>query len=72
MSSAQTIEYHNYSKCIKCQADNNVKVTDTLDGWLIMEAETECKKCGHKNYWAHGWFQEFEYEKECNAQWVEN
>jgi predicted nucleic-acid-binding Zn-ribbon protein len=72
MSSAETIEYHNYDKCIKCQGNNDIKITDTLDSWLIMEAETKCQKCGHKNYWAHGYYQSFEEEnflKEYNAQW---
>ena len=47
--------YDDKHKCAICQSRNAVTVIDTLD-YVTLEAETECSKCGDKNYWAHGFF----------------
>jgi len=49
-------EYHVSDTCNKCGGPNNVNEKST-DGLLMCEAKTECKKCGHKDYWAYGFFE---------------
>lgn len=48
-------------KCIVCQSTKlKDKITDTLDGHLIMEYAIHCEDCGSMvGYWAHGWFDPF-------------
>lgn len=55
MMSDKKVEYHNRNKCQKCGGVNNENVKDTINGH-ITEAETTCKSCGFKGYWAHGFF----------------
>lgn len=45
------------NSCNKCKGENEVIVTDTLDGHTIMEAKTICEVCGFEDYWAYGWFE---------------
>lgn len=47
--------YEDVRKCQVCGGVNHVKVVDSLD-YITLEAETECSKCGDKNFWAHGFF----------------
>ena len=53
-------EYHKHSSCNKCSKENEIKITDTLDG-RMMECETKCKTCGFEDYWAHGFFESSQY-----------
>jgi len=46
-----------YGICPKCSGDNTYTITDSESG-IVCECETTCKKCGHKNYWAHGAYME--------------
>jgi len=39
-----------------CNGWNDLKVTSIVDG-RINECETHCKKCGHVDYWAYGWYE---------------
>lgn len=50
-----TDKYDNMYVCIKCSGSNDVK-TVTTDGGYTSEAETYCMDCGHKDYWAYGFF----------------
>ncbi len=59
-SFGKTVCYHNMGLCPVCDGLNEVKVKDRLDEHTILEAETECVKCGHKDYWAFGWFAYFD------------
>ena len=44
--------------CVKCSGLNEIVIKDTLnDGSVISECETECTKCGHKDYWGYGWYE---------------
>lgn len=45
--------FSNPGICPKCNGENKINIKDSENG-LMMECETECLKCGHKNYWAHG------------------
>lgn len=45
------------NSCNKCGGDNEVTVTDTLDGHTITEASTKCDDCGFEDYWAYGWYE---------------
>lgn len=51
----QSNGYDNLRECPICGGINKVKVTDSMD-YITLEAETECYKCGDKNFWAHGFF----------------
>lgn len=63
----QPTEYHCYDSCNACVGVNAYEVTDSID-YRIMECETECKECGHKDYWAHGWFESGqEMESKCRT-----
>lgn len=43
--------------CIKCGGYNKLINADYLDEYCLMECNTECSKCGHKAFWAHGFFE---------------
>lgn len=50
-------EYDVIESCNKCGAhSNDIKVTATVEGHAA-EAETECRDCGHTDYWAYGHFE---------------
>lgn len=51
-------EYHNMDSCNSCghPSSNSVTVKDTISGH-VCESETVCQVCGHKDYWAYGWFE---------------
>ena len=60
-------EYHCKESCNKCTGENKIKIIDTDEGF-ISECETICKKCGHKDYWANGFFQSSsEMESRCKT-----
>lgn len=48
--------YHCKETCNKCGGPNDLVVTADHEGAVICEAETTCKKCGHRDYWAYGHF----------------
>ena len=61
------VEYHCHDSCNACSGVNEYTVTDSLDG-RMMECSTVCKECGHKDYWAHGWFESAqEIESKCQT-----
>ena len=65
-SSNEPTQYHCNDSCNACGGNNEVTVTDTLEGHL-MECKTKCKDCGHDDYWAHGFFESSqEMESKCN------
>lgn len=51
------VEYHNKYSCNKCKGENEVTVTDSLDGHTIMGAKTKCSECGFEDYWCTGFFE---------------
>lgn len=51
-----TTEYHCMGSCNKCAGENKIDTVDTIN-CHICEAKTECKDCGHKDYWAYGFFE---------------
>lgn len=58
-------EYHQIRSCNKCTGFNEIEVTDSVDGH-VSEADTTCVECGHKDYWAYGFFMSSEYmESKC-------
>lgn len=60
-------DYHNQYSCIKCSSKNEIEVIDG-DWAHTNECETTCKECGHKDYWAYGFFQsESEMESKCKT-----
>lgn len=47
--------------CPKCGGTNEIKVKDRMEAWgsmLVPEYETTCRKCGHENYWAYGYYRD--------------
>lgn len=48
--------YDNENYCPKCNSPNECTNCDYLDGHMLLECKTKCTKCGHENYWAHGFF----------------
>lgn len=52
-------QYHNPYSCNKCGGVNRVKC-DPFDVESSGETETICNHCGHKDYWAHGFFESSE------------
>jgi hypothetical protein len=51
-----TTNYHNINVCKKCGGKNS-KAPKAVDGGVISEAETKCLVCGHREYWADGFFE---------------
>jgi len=51
----KSTEYHCFDQCNKCGGKNNIQTKDIING-IICECETQCEKCGHFDYWAHGFF----------------
>jgi len=49
-------EYHCMDSCNKFGSENEIEVVDTIS-FHISEAKTSCKSCGHKDYWAYGFFE---------------
>lgn len=49
-------EYHCMNSCNKCGMENDINIVDTIN-CHIAEAKTSCKICGHKDYWAYGFFE---------------
>lgn len=57
-SSKETkVEYHCWDSCNKCAGVNDYNVTSMLDNHVMLECETQCRDCGFKDYWAHGYFE---------------
>ena len=48
-------QYDDEGYCPVCNSSNKLKIIDAMEH-IILELDTECKKCGHKNHWAHGKF----------------
>lgn len=49
------VEYGDYYTCPKCENKNSVKITNTIES-TICECVTTCNICGHKDYWAYGFY----------------
>ena len=61
-------KYHCYQSCNSCSGTNSIKVIDSINGVLLCEAETICDKCGHKDYWAYGFFESMsDIESKCKT-----
>lgn len=59
------VEYHDPGSCNKCGNENEITVTDSLEGRML-ECNTKCKACGFEDYWAHGFFESSqEIESKC-------
>ena len=56
MNRQRVFTFHRKESCNKCTGENEIKIIDTDDGH-ISECETVCRNCGHRDYWAHGYFQ---------------
>jgi len=54
--------YENYHYCPVCDGNNNIEIKDFMEN-IVMEVETKCTKCGHKDYWAFGLYESAEYYK---------
>lgn len=52
----QPVKYDCPSSCNKCGGDNIVH-GDPFNTESSGECSTECKKCGFKDYWAHGFYE---------------
>ena len=64
--------YHDKYSCNKCAGINNIEIVDTTDGY-ISECDTLCRDCGHKDYWALGYFKSMnELECKCKTYEVKN
>lgn len=57
--------YHRPESCNKCGSEDSNEITwgSSYDG----ELKTKCDKCGHKDYWAYGFFESGE-EIESNCK----
>ncbi len=51
--------YNNKYICPKCGGYNDIVITDIIHH-EICEAETACKTCEHKDFWAYGYFASLE------------
>ena len=49
-------EYHEPSSCNKCKGLNKF-TNEVWEESVMYETRTECTKCGHKDYWAYGFFE---------------
>lgn len=64
--SNEPTQYHCHDSCNACGGVNIYQVIST-DGGHLSECKTECKECGHKDYWAYGFFESSqEMEIKCN------
>ena len=52
----QKTTYQHKESCNKCSGTNTIKEVDSENG-VVYEAETTCKDCGFRDYWATGFFQ---------------
>lgn len=52
----EKIEYESVDTCPACSGNNYVYIRDMLN-YTICEAETTCKQCGHKDYYAYGFYE---------------
>lgn len=48
--------YDNERICPLCEGQNDFKVVESING-LPCEIKTYCTECGHKDYWAYGWYE---------------
>jgi hypothetical protein len=51
------VPYDDKYTCSLCNGTNKIEVVDYMNS-TVCECNTTCAKCGHKNYWAHGYFQQ--------------
>ena len=59
-------KYHNPDSCNRCTSKNEVTVVDQIDGHMS-ECKTVCTVCGHKDYWAFGFFEFTGYVSKCKT-----
>jgi len=58
---------HVPTSCNYCGGENEITVTDSLDGHMH-ECRTQCKDCGKRDYWEHGYFESSqEIEGKCDT-----
>ncbi len=50
------IKTDNINNCPICNRLNTYVIKDIINT-IIAEAETTCTKCGHKDYWGYGYFE---------------
>ena len=48
--------YDNKFVCVMCSGKNQITIVDSINE-LVTECKTKCYVCGHKNYWAFGFYQ---------------
>lgn len=48
-------KYNCYQSCNRCGLDTKITNTDGENG-VVYECQTECRTCGFKDFWAHGFF----------------
>lgn len=59
--------YHDPTSCNKCGGENDVS-KHIRDEHGLSEAQTECLTCGHKDYWAYGYFEgNDEFPSKCDT-----
>ena len=51
------IKYHDPSSCNKCGEGMNKFIDEIWDGSVMCEVRTQCRQCGHKDYWGYGYFE---------------
>jgi len=54
--SKQASKYDDYHLCQLCKEVNSLNIKDSINH-DICETETTCTKCGHKGYWAYGFYE---------------
>ena len=59
-------KYHKKESCNVCRGVNDVEPTAT-DEYTICEANTVCRDCGHKDFWAYGFFESMQ-DIECKCE----
>jgi hypothetical protein len=63
--------YDNKDTCVKCGSSNKVTATDCLESVDILEADTECSSCGHKDHWVTGHYESLAH-KEPEMKFIKN
>lgn len=64
---SEPTKYHCTRSCNKCCGVNEV-TNSSYDGSVVCEAETKCTTCGHKDYWAYGFFESsIDMESNCKT-----
>lgn len=63
----EPVKYHCMDSCNACGDVNEIIETWMIESYVV-EAKTKCKKCGHDDCWAHGFFEgSQEMESKCQT-----